>query len=217
MQNLDHKKTWPVFIVFVFIVLGVVGYFCYQYYLDSWIGIITNQTIITPSTSSTSATRDWKTYTDDQFKMSFKYPSNWTNEDRYFSPAAIKSLTIGTVNAPVYYEFVLASDFNSSSFKYEINNDKRKAADTITTIDGKNFQKYDLIDYGKYEGESAGRVLMYLIPISTSNGKSYYLVFHWEEMPALQTIAGNDPKIFEEIVSTLKFDDTVSSSENMLK
>ncbi len=30
-------------------------------------------------------------------------------------------------------------------------------------------------------------------------------VFHWEEKPLTATIPGNDPAIFEKIVSTIKF------------
>ena len=95
--------------------------------------------------------------------------------------------------------------FKDTEFKYQIDTSKRKTPDSIGKIGGRDFIKYDLIDYGSYGGDSAGRVIILVGPKITIDEDQYYLVFHWEEKPLTVDIAGNDPAIFEKIVTSLKF------------
>lgn len=135
----------------------------------------------------------------------FEYPANWHNDGQYFSPIRIKYYDMVSVDAPVYFDLISTLLFETSDIKYQLGNDKRRAPDSIVKIDGKTFNRYDLIDYGSSGGESTGRVIIYLGPQISFNGDDYYLVFRWEENPLTSYIPGNDPVIFEKIVSSLKF------------
>ena len=169
--------------------------------------------LITPNASSILANKDLKTFTFDSFhgsknisdKFEFKYPANWYNDGQYFSPEEIQYYDLYSVKAPLYFDLILASIFNQTEFKYQIDSSKRKSPDLVGKLGGRDFIKYDLIDYGSYGGESAGRVIILVGPKITVDGSQYYLVFHWEEKPLTVNIKGNDPKIFEQIVSSLKF------------
>ncbi|MFH1112046.1 MAG: hypothetical protein V1712_03170 [Patescibacteria group bacterium] len=171
---------------------------------------IINDKPIIQSIPQIDETTNWKIYKT-EVGFEFKYPANWYNDGQYFSPQKIEYYEIGSVNAPVYYTLLSINEFNSSNLKYEIANNKRNKPDSIIKIAGKDFKKYDLVDYGRYEGGSAGRVLIFLSPELSIGGVNYYLAFHWEEKPALKTIQNNDPTIFEKIISTLTF---VSQSDN---
>ena len=160
-----------------------------------------------PNSSST------KTFIFDSFHgekiegggFQFEYPANWNNNGQYFSPIPVKYYDLVSVDAPVYFDLISTLLFETSDIKYQISNDKRAAPDAVVKIDNKTFRKYDLIDYGSSGGESTGRVIIYLGPQVSFNGDDYYLVFRWEENPLTSYIPGNDPVIFEKIVSSLKF------------
>ena len=137
--------------------------------------------------------------------FTFQYPATWHNDGQYFSPIPIKYYDLVSVDAPVYFDLVSTLLFDTGDVKYQITNDKRAAPDTVVKIDGKTFNRYDLIDYGSSGGESTGRVIIYLGPKITFGGDSYYLVFRWEENPLTSYIPGNDPAAFEKMVSTVKF------------
>ena len=77
--------------------------------------------------------------------------------------------------------------------------------DSIGQIDGKEFKRYDLIDYGSYGGDSAGRVKIFVGPKIKIDDQDYYLVFHWEEKPLAEYVFSNDIKVFDDILLTLKF------------
>lgn len=149
-------------------------------------------------------TANWKVYSDTQLGFQFKYPANWYNDGSYFSPQPIEYLEIGSVKAPVSYTTIKADKITSSNIQYQIGNSKRNQPDSAVTIAGKVFKKYDLQDYGRYEGDSAGRILILLSPELSLKGEIYYLAFQWQEKPALSVISGNDPAIFEQMVSTLE-------------
>ena len=156
---------------------------------------------------------DAKTFTFDNFhgstniegKFKFLYPKNWQNEGQYFSPQKIEYYDLYSVKAPAYFDLIRADIFTQTEFKYQIDKSRRRSPDTVGKIDGRDFKKYDLIDYGSYGGESAGRVIIYVGPKINIDGIQYYLVFHFEEKPLTAVISGNDPEIFERMVLSLKF------------
>ena len=143
--------------------------------------------------------------TDISDKFQFSYPSALYNEGQYFSPQKIEYYDLYSVKAPIYFDLVLASIFAQTELKYQIDTSKRKTPDKEGLINGKNFKRYDLLDYGTYGGDSAGHVIVYVGPQINIAGVPYYLVFHWEEKPLTVTIQGNDPNIFETMVHSLKF------------
>jgi hypothetical protein len=156
---------------------------------------------------------DAKSYVFDVFhgskniskKFKFLYPSSWQNDGQYFSPEKIEYYDLYSVKAPVYFDLIKVDIFDQTEFKYQIDKSKRRIKDSVVKIDGDDFKKYDLIDYGSYGGESAGRVIVYVGPKISVDSVSYYLVFHFEERPLTSTVPGNDPSIFEKIVLSLKF------------
>ena len=138
-------------------------------------------------------------------KFQFQYPSNWNNEGQYWSPEKIEYYDLYSVKAPMYFDLIRTDIFNQTEFKNQIDTDKRKSPDSHGKINYKEFKRYDLIDYGSYGGESAGRVIIYVGPEVIIDSLAYYLVFHWEEKPLTAVISGNDPAVFEKIVRSLKF------------
>lgn len=160
---------------------------------------------------SGKATSGWKTFKFDNFHgentgggFSFDYPASWKNDGQYFSPVKIYHYDIVSTDAPMYYDLVAESLFDTSDLKYQLKQDKRRVPDSKVKLGGHEFQKYDLIDYNSTK-DSPDRVIVYVGPKITFNGESYYLVFHWEEKPLAITIPGNDPKIFESMIASLKF------------
>ncbi len=135
----------------------------------------------------------------------FEYPANWYNDGQYFSPIPIKYYDLVSVDAPIYFDLISTALFDTSGLKYQITHDKRKAPDSDIKIDDKTFNKYDLIDYGSSGGETTGRVIIYLGPQLSFNGDNYFLIFRWEEKPLTIYIPGNDIKIFDNMLLTLKF------------
>lgn len=138
-------------------------------------------------------------------KFSFKYPAVWNNDGYYFSPERIEYYDQNNVRAAFYFDLIQESIFPQSDIKYQIDNSKRKSPDMVGKLDGRDFKKYDLIDYGSYGGSSAGRVIIYLGPKIKIDGAMYYLVFHWEEMPFLSSIPANSSDVFEKVVSSIDF------------
>ena len=157
------------------------------------------------STVKTFIFDNYHSITDISSPFQFNYPSTIYNEGQYFSPQKIERYDLYSVKAPIYFDLVLASIFPQTELKYQIDTSKRKTPDKEGLIDGMNFKRYDLIDYGSYGGESAGHVIVYIGPQISISGIPYYLVFHWEEKPLTATIVGNDPEIFETMVHSLTF------------
>lgn len=156
---------------------------------------------------------DVKTFVFDNFhgitdisdKFKFLYPKNWINEGQYFSPQMIEYYNIYNVEAPIYFDLVRVDIFSQTELKYKIDKSKRYKPDSTMTFDGKQFKKYDIVDYGSYGGESAGRVIVYVGPRIAIGGNDYYLVFHWEEKPLTTSIIGNDPRVFEQMLESIDF------------
>ncbi len=138
-------------------------------------------------------------------KFQFQYPASWFNESQYFSPQKIQFYTKYEAKAPIWFDLVLAEIFNFTELKYQIDKSKRKSLDTVGKIDGREFKKYDLIDYGTYGGESAGRVKIFVGPKIKIDGADYYLIFHWEERPLAEDMPGNKVEVFDNMLLTLKF------------
>ena len=157
--------------------------------------------------------KGFKTFTFDNFhgssdisdKFKFQYPAAWFNESQYFSPQKIQYYTKYEVKAPIWFDLVLAEIFDFTELKYQIDNSKRITADTVGKIDGKEFKKYDLIDYGSYGGDSAGRVKIFVGPKIKIDGQDYFLVFHWEEKPLAEYVPDNSIEVFDNMILTLKF------------
>jgi len=76
-----QKGFTPIIILFVVILLGVAGYIGY---IKGYFKKIPSETTLTPSPVpiSTPDTLNWKTYTNNQYGFSFKYPNDWKFEDR---------------------------------------------------------------------------------------------------------------------------------------
>ena len=156
---------------------------------------------------------EFKTFTFSTFhgssdisdKFRFQYPANWYNNGQYFSPQKIQFYNMFTVKAPIYFDLVLVDVFHLTELQYQIDNSKKRVPDSIGQIDDKEFKRYDLIDYGSYGGDSAGRVKIFVGPKIKIDGQDYYLVFHWEEKPLAEYVFSNDIKVFDDILLTLKF------------
>jgi len=140
-------------------------------------------------------------------KFQFQYPADWYNDGQYFSPVKIQYYNQFTARAPIYFDLVLDEIFNLTELQYKIDNSKRRSPDTTGIIDGKEFRRYDLIDYGSYGGESAGRIKIFVGPKIKIDGADYYLIFHWEERPLAESMLGNSIEIFDSMLLTLKFFD----------
>ena len=143
--------------------------------------------------------------TDISDKFEFQYPANWHNDGQYFSPQKIQYYNKFNIKAPIYFDLVLAEIFHLTELQYQIDNSKRRAPDTTGQIDGREFKKYDLIDYGSYGGDSAGQVKIFVGPKIKIDGQDYYLVFHWEEMPLAEYVPGNNIDVFDNMLLSLKF------------
>lgn len=204
----DLKK---IAVVILFVVIAVAaGYFIF---IKKQPGNITPTSTPQPTGSVHQESNGLKTFIFDSFhgssdvsdKFQFQYPANWFNEGQYFSPQKIQFYDLYSVKAPIYFDLILADIFDQTEFKYQIDNSKRVAPDTTGQIDGRDFKRYDLIDYGTYGGESAGRVKIFVGPKITIDGDDYYLVFHWEEKPLAEYMPGNNIEVFDDMLLTLKF------------
>lgn len=103
MTNLDGKKTWPIFIIIIIIVLGITGYYAYRFVVDYPIDnkAIVSKTITKPtatvtptyttssptptvtsttSTPTTTPTVCLKDFSNPENGISFKYNCDWTVE-----------------------------------------------------------------------------------------------------------------------------------------
>lgn len=213
---MKYSKKISIFILFL-VIAGVSGYLIFSKNkpenINSSPALITDEIAPTPGQDVNKTENGYKTFTFDNFhgstdisdKFKFQYPANWHNDGQYFSPQKIEHYTLFTAKAPVYFDLILAEIFNQTEFGYQIETSKRRSPDTTGQIDGRDFKKYELIDYGTYGGESAGRVKIFVGPKITIDGKDYLLVFHWEEKPLAEPMPGNDIEVFDNMLLTLKF------------
>lgn len=169
-------------------------------------------TITTPEDSQDDQSK-YKTFKFDNFhgstnisdKFELQYPANWYNDGQYFSPQKVKFYTKYEAKAPIYFDLILADIFDYTEFKYQIDKSKRIQPDDVGQIDGREFRRYYLIDYGTYGGESAGKVKIFVGPKINIDGEEYYLVFHWEEKPLAEPMEGNSVEVFDNMMLSLKF------------
>ncbi len=201
---LNNFKKIAILGLVVVIIIVVVDYF----FLEKNLHRNSN-----PALVSGQKNNKFKTFTFDNFhgstnisdKFKLQYPANWYNEGQYFSPQKPQFYNLFTVKAPVYFDLVLAEIFHLTELQYQIDNSKRKSPDTAGQIDGREFKRYDLIDYGSYGGDSAGRVKIFVGPKIKIDGQDYYIVFHWEENPLAEYVPGNSIEVFDNMILSLKF------------
>lgn len=155
----------------------------------------------------------WKTYSNSEYGFEFKYPPTWQRDGWYFSPQKIEVYESGSILAPVRLEVINASGLNEGNIAYQIKNSKRKSQDTIININGIEFSRYDLEDYGRYEGDSAGRVLIYRSSGLNSPKGRIHIIFEWQEKPSGSEVKGNNAAIFEQVLSTFKFTELSSTTD----
>jgi len=172
---------------------------------------------VTPTPSSIDKTDEvkdgLKTFTFNTFhgstdisdKFTLQYPADWYNDGQYFSPQKIQHYNLFTAKAPIFFDLVLAEIFYQTELGYQIETSKRRNPDTTGQLDGRDFKRYDLIDYGTYGGESAGRVKIFVGPATKIDGNSYLLVFHWEERPLAEEMPDNNIEVFDNMMLSLKF------------
>src|SRR3989338_5139143 len=172
---------------------------------------------VTPTPSSIDKTDEvkdgLKTFVFDSFhgstdvsdKFTFKYPADWYNDGQYFSPQKIQHYNLFTAKAPIFFDLVLAEIFYQTELGYQIETSQRRNPDSTGQLDGRDFKRYDLIDYGTYGGESAGRVKIFVGPAVKIDGNSYLLVFHWEERPLAEEMPDNNIEVFDNMMLSLKF------------
>lgn len=220
------NKSSGILISFLTIIIIVLIFYSYSLrqknisifnVLDNSISTSTKNTDISIQPDTSKQTQDQysdaKTYVFDNFhgnknvdiKFKFLYPNSWVNDGQYFSPQNISYYDMFSSDAPVYFDLVKVDTYEQTELKYQIDKSKRKSPDSVGKIDGKDFKRYDLIDYGTYGGDSAGRVIIYFGPKIKVDSTYYYLVFHWEERPLSTYVPGNNPEIYERIVNSLKF------------
>lgn len=204
------KKIGTILIVVLVIIFGCLVFFRkYPNFIQSFKQTPKNQTELSEDLNGDRS--GWKIFEFNNFHgekitdgFRFSYPTTWFNNDQYFSPVKIKFYDISSPDAPVYFDLVSELIFDTSDIRYQIQEDKKRTPDIVTTIDRKTFRRFDLIDY-RSKQDLPNRVIIFLSHNLKIAGGHYFIVFRWEERPLDVYIPNNDPKIFEEIVSTLKF------------
>ncbi len=142
---------------------------------------------------------------DLSLRFSYQYPGAWHRSGQYLSPQKVQYYTKNTVKAPIYFDLIETDIFHLTELQYQIDNSTRLKPDTTGVIDGQQFKRYDLTDYGSYGGDSAGHVKIFVGPQITIDGIVYTLVFHWEERPLAEYVAGNNISVFDNLMLSLDF------------
>src|SRR3989344_5612854 len=197
------KNLKKIGIVLLFVITAVlIGYF--GFFRNKSEDFVTTDDK-TAQISQNTQTGEYKTFVFDRWhgstdisdKFQFQYPADWFNEGQYFSPQKIQFYTKYEAKAPIWFDLVLAEIFNYTELKYQIDESKRITADTVGQINGKEFRRYDLIDYGTYGGDSAGGGKKFVGPKIKIDGQEYVLVFHWEEKPLAEDMPDNNIEVFD--------------------
>jgi len=154
-----------------------------------------------------------QTYSDENFNYSFSYPEDWNIDGNLLSYTEIKKYEIGSNNAPISFGAyssdanVLSKNtkvLNFNKKQYYIDNAEKNEPDSVVLINGHQFYKYDLIDPGTYEGDSAGNVVILVSQDSISDTEDIKLVFTWEEFPGSTKLADNSKSDFMDVVSSIE-------------
>src|SRR5437016_208119 len=61
------------------------------------------------------------------YKFQMTYPSYMNNDGQYFSPQKIEHYDLYSVTAPFYYDLILASIYDQTEFKNQIDSSKRNS------------------------------------------------------------------------------------------
>jgi len=160
----------------------------------------------------------WQTYTNAKYGFEFKYPKGWFLNNGRLSPQKIEDYEIGSDNAPIHFGVYTQNQdifLNSpggpakpeildfGNYNYQITNSKRNNPDSSVDINGVVFKRYDLADYGRYEGSSAGNIILLVGP--KIKNQETFVVFEWEQFPGGKTLSSNKSQDYIDIASTLKF------------
>lgn len=212
-----EEKT-PISRLILIIVLTVV-LFAFGIYVGFYMGmnsvkeelvVAEVQTMPIAATSTTSTptnspidTSDWKTYTNNEYGFSFKYPSNWEN----FPEEKISS--VGLVSSLASPETIKATNDNSGMFRNdieiyyfptildEINNKTSKwNANTIDELIQKSNGLYKKVSEIKIDGNKAYNV--------TKSGYAYTNCLFIEKDGQLYEIALNNINDFDSINNELE-------------
>lgn len=143
------------------------------------------------------------TYRNEELGFEFKYPQTWQfdEKEKLLSPQKISFYEIGSNSAPVSFGLYTQGS-NFGQMEYCLKNCQRNSPDSTIIINGREFTLYDLKDYGRYEGASAGNVV-YVVGPEISLKDTGRLVFEWQERPGNSIVPGNDKNIFLEIIKTI--------------
>ena len=159
-------------------------------------------------------TKDWEVHRNEEMGFEFKYPKEWVLDNDLLSPWPIEKYMIGSNNAPIHFgvysedqKIFLNNDdiYDYNKIKYYLANNQRNNPDLVLNINNYRFEKYDLIDFGRYEGDSAGNVIIYGSKNFLNNEKNLYIIFEWQEKPGNEVIDLNSSKYLDSIISTFKF------------
>jgi len=168
--------------------------------------------------SETTKAANWLTYKNEKYGFQFKYPKNWFLDKGRLSPQKIEEYEIGSDNAPVSFGVYTNNQnlfLNSpggpanpeildfGNYEFQIKESKRIAPDSSVEVNGIVFKRYDLVDYGRYEGDSAGNVILFVGP--NLKNQDLFVVFEWQQFPGGKTLKINNSQDFIDVVSTLRY------------
>lgn len=197
LQPKKNPFTSHEFLYFVIgvLLLVVIGGSVYLYQAEKQISENSKQITQSPATG-------WKTYTNTEHGFEFKYPSGFDVAERmdgsvvYVAKGKVEFYEIGSDNS--FFTITRGVDKDSVKIQSDL---LKNFKTTAILIDGKQFQKIEGDDIGRYEGSSAGKVVI----ISNEN----YLI-KIEERPGAKLQNFDVLEMSAHILSTFKFVDTQS-------
>ena len=146
---------------------------------------------------------DWE-----KFGFQFTYPNGWFIEDGLLSPRHIEYFATGANNAPIKFgvysndNTVLSAGgdiFSFGNYEYMIEETRDHQTITFLTINDREFRKYEFQDYGRLEGDSVGKVVLFIAE-EMIHDSDVFIVWEWNEYPAGKNIEGNSLEDFYKIV-----------------
>ena len=203
-------KVWAIPLVVVLVLAG--GYFAFAKYQTLWpfspqvaVESPTPTISLSPLPSvSQSTINDWTTFNSKYFNLSFKIPVGFEVSDSQnyiaVSKGKLQTSDIGSNNAFLSIERFNQNNTRDKAIAYARQLLKNKVESTIT-IDGAQFLKIEGDDYGRYEGDSAGKIIQIFFE------QSVLLV---QERPGNQTQNFDVLAIANQIIPTIKFFSTAN-------